>query len=56
MFTSSARLISFEIRVITKEISQAEPEYMIYCPINTLIRVCESLVVLIPEVLKETQM
>ena len=37
MYSGSARLVSFEIKLISKEISRAEPEYMnIHPPISVL--------------------
>ena len=32
IYSGSARLVSFEIKLISKEASRAEPEYMIYTP------------------------
>ena len=34
IYSGSARLLSFEIRLILKDISRAEPEYMNIHPLN----------------------
>ena len=34
IYSGSARLVCFEIKLISKEVSQAEPEYMNIHPLN----------------------
>ena len=53
IYSGSARLVSFEMKLISKEVSRAEPEYMNIHPPPPISVLATALILSLPETIKK---